>query len=168
MVSPDKVRQTLLPWLGSAFLDYAEGLCDQAAQMLGGYRAEKSGLAALARQVDNFLFMAVRDSTQGRMALEMDNGQLFRLRVSDFTLMADDLLYLQFEQMERLPWHQALIREYSMRSGSLSALRALYTLYRDMQSPEENETLRRVITTCHEPWRWRHWLDQPLEGSGAG
>jgi len=160
-VSTLQVQQALLPFLGSAFLQEAEEVCARAAQLLAGFRPERDGLAALANQLDTLLFMAVREATQGRMALVMDNGQRYRLRVSDFALMADELLYLLFERLERLPWHQALIREYSMRSGSLAALRALYVRYQDMQSPEENQTLRRVITTCHEPWRWRHWLDLP-------
>ncbi len=37
---------------------------------------------------------------------------------------------------------------------------ALYLLYAHLQTQEEMATLHRVITTCHEPWRFRHWIDQ--------
>ena len=159
MIAPDKVKQTLLPWLGTAFMSAQDGLCGHIAMMLFSFRPEKDSLMALAQQADNQLFMAVREATQGRMALEMDSGQLIRLRMNDFSVMADELLYLLFETMARIPYHQTVIREYSMRSGSLSALRALYLLYQGLQTPEETETIRRVITTCHEPYRFRHWIE---------
>lgn len=159
MIAPESVRQALKPWLGSAFLGAQQALCGQLAMMLFAFRPRRDNLARLQQEMDNLLFMAVREATQARMALEMDNGQLIRLRIADFTLMADELLYLLFEQLDRTEANQALIREYSMRSGSLSALRALYLLYRGLQSREENDTIRRVITTCHEPWRFRHWID---------
>lgn len=159
MIAPEKVKRTLLPWLGEDFLSAQEPLCERAAMMLFSFRTERGSLSNLAQQLDNLLFMAVREHTQGRMALHMDTGQLIRLKMNDFTLMADELMYLLFEAMEKSPGHQALIREYSMRSGSLSALRALYLLYRPLQTEEETETLRRVITTCHEPWRFKHWIN---------
>ena len=159
MIAPITVKRTLLPWLGEDFLKDRDALCERAAMMLFSFRGERDSLQNLALQVDNLLFMEVREQTAGRMALSMDSGQLIRLRMNDFTLMADELMYLLFEEMDRTPAHLALIREYSMRSGSLSALRALYLLYRKFQTEEELETLRRVITTCHEPWRFRHWID---------
>ncbi len=164
MISPDWVEEALRPWLGSAFLARGGDLCARASWMLASFQPRKDTLARLAQAVDNLLFMAVREDTKGRMALEMDNGKLVRLRVGDFSLMADELLYLLFETLPRDAFHQAAIREYSMRSGSLSALRALYLLFRELQPPEETETIRRVITSCHEPWRFRHWIDAQPQG----
>ena len=159
MISPDTVMQTLLPFLGSDYLAGKGALCTRLAALLHAFWPERDTLPHLAQQLDNLLFMAVREDTGGRMALLMDSGQLIRLRMNDFALMADELLYLLLENLPKTGQNQALIREYSMRSGSLSALRALYLLYRDMQEPEETETLRRVITSCHEPWRFRPWMD---------
>ena len=159
MIAPEQVAQTLVPWLGSAFLSCQESMCAQAAWLMYTWQPQRESLAHLVQQLDNLLFMAVHGHTQGRMALEMDNSQLIRLRTGDFAMMADELLYLQLEKMERNSYHQAIIREYAMRSGSLSALRALYLLYRDLQTPEETDTLRRVITACHEPWRTQQWLE---------
>lgn len=159
MIAPELVAQTLVPWLGSAFLSGQEPMCAQAAWLMYTWQPQRESLTHLVQRLDNLLFMAVRGHTQGRMALEMDNGQLIRLRTGDFAMMADELLYLQLEKMERNSYHQAIIREYAMRSGSLSALRALYLLYRDLQTPEETDTLRRVIAACHEPWRTRQWLE---------
>ncbi|HSK68802.1 MAG TPA: hypothetical protein VLA21_06025, partial [Candidatus Limnocylindria bacterium] len=109
--------------------------------------------------LDSLLFLAVRDDTGNRMALVMDDGRLIRLQVGDFSIMADELLWLVFMRMPRTQAGRDALREYGMRSGSLSALRALYLLYRDLQTPEETDTIRRVITTCHEPFRFRPWMD---------
>ncbi|NLE69640.1 MAG: hypothetical protein GX611_05565 [Clostridiales bacterium] len=156
--------QTLQPWLGADYLAEKAGLCSRLAALLHGFWPERDTLSHLAQQLDNLLFMAVREDTGGRMALLMDSGQLIRLRMNDFALMADELLYLLFATLPRSPFHLATIREYAMRSGSLSALRAQYLLYPHMQTPEETKTLYRVITTCHEPWRFRHWIDQTIKG----
>lgn len=164
MISPEAVMQTLQPWLGADYLAEKAGLCSRLAALLHGFWPERDTLPHLAQQLDNLLFMAVREDTGGRMALLMDSGQLIRLRMNDFALMADELLYLLFAALPRSPFHLATIREYAMRSGSLSALRAQYLLYPHMQTPEETKTLYRVITTCHEPWRYRHWIDQTIKG----
>lgn len=164
MIAPEKVVETLRPWLGSSFLARSGKLCERAAFTLFSFQPRRDALARLAQALDNALFMAVREDTGGRMALEMDNGQLIRLRISDFSLMADELLYLLFQLLPRDPSNQAMIREYSMRSGSLSALRALYLLFRDLQTPEETETLRRVITSCHNHWRYKPWIDTLPQG----
>lgn len=164
MITPDAVRDTLIPWLGSEYLAWQEALCPRLAGLLYAFQPERDTLAHLATQLDNQLFMAVREDTRGRMALLMDTGQLIRLRMSDFAMMADELLYLLFETLPPTPFHLSLIRDYSMRSGSLSALKALYLLYAHMQTPEEHQTLHRVITTCHEPWRYRLWIDRTTKG----
>ena len=160
MISPELVKRTLLVWLGSDFLADQDSLCTRLATMLYSYRPDRDTLPHLAQQLDNLLFMTVRERTGGRMALLMDTGQLIRLRMNDFALMADELLYLLFETLPATAFHLTIIREYSMRSGSLSALKAQYLLYQHLQTEEEHQTLHRVITTCHEPWRYRHWIQQ--------
>lgn len=159
MIAPETIAQTLVPWLGSDFLNQQEGLCAEAAWLMHTWQPQKDSLQRLAAQLNDLLFLGVRDFTKGRLALLMDNGQLIKLRLDDFTRMADELLFLLLDTLAVIPYHQAVIREYAMRSGSLSALRALYLKYRGLQTPEETDTLRRVITSCHEPWRYRQWLD---------
>ena len=72
--------------------------------------------------------------------------------------MADELLYLVMAALPRDERSFSLLKEYSLRSGSLAALKALYLHYADFQSDEEYRTVRRVITTCHPSFRWRGWL----------
>lgn len=159
MAAVQRVAQILRPWLGGAFVARNAGLMETLALRLMGFRTEKDSLQGLAFQLDNILFMQVREETKGRLSLEMDNGQCVRLRMNDFALMADELLYLLLEALPKSVKNQAMIRTYSMRSTSLSALRALYLLYRDTQPPEETATLRRLITGSHPKFRWQGWID---------
>ena len=159
MVAIGRVAYTLRPWLGGAFLARNADTMEILRLKLYGFLPEKDSLEALAFQLDNLLFMQVREDTEGKMTLLMDNGQMVRLRMNDFSLMADELLYLLFESLPLTPRNQAMIRSYSMKSVSLSSLRALYLLYRDMQEPEETATLRRIITGSHPPFRWQQWID---------
>lgn len=163
MIAPGLVADCLRPFLGSAFLQQQAALCQRLGLMLYGFVPQRDSLVTLSQQLDNALFMQVREATAGRLSLVMDDERLIRLRMNDFALMADELLYLLFQHLPVNTYHQMLIREYSMRSGSLSALRALHLLYARLQSPEENQTIHRVITSCHEPWRFRHWLDSEAD-----
>jgi hypothetical protein len=111
------------------------------------------------QDVDSMLFMAVRNATSGRMVLRMDTDDLIRVRVSDFSVMADELMYLLLEDLPRDQRTLDAIRAYSLRTSSLSSLRALYLLFQDVQTPDELATIRRIIKTCHLPFRWRGWLE---------
>mgnify|MGYP000874955560 CR=1 FL=1 len=163
MAAIGRVAHTLRPWLGGAFIARNAETMEVLALKLLGFRPEKDSLEALAFQLDNVLFMQVREDTGGKMTLMMDNEQLVRLRMDDFGLMADELLYLLFERLPQTARHQEIIRGYSMRSVSLSALRALYLLYRGLQTPEETAILRRIITGSHPPFRWKQWIEAGAE-----
>ncbi len=158
-ITPDAAGEALRPWLGAGFLARADGLPRLCAGALNDCRPPRYDFAKTAGELDNALFLAVRDDTRGRMALVMDDGRLIRLRMQDFTTMADELLWLRFSGMPVTEENRALIAAYSMKAVSLSALRALYLLYRDLQTPEETNTIRRVVTGCHEPFRFRAWID---------
>ncbi len=159
MAASRQVAETLRPWLGGAFLARNPELLDVIALKLYGFRPERDSLETLSFQLDNLLFMQVREDSQGKLTLVMDNGQMVRLRMNDFSLMADELLYLLFEGLPANARNQAIIRTYSMKSTSLSALRALYLLYRDLQEPEETAVLKRLITGGHPRFRWQRWID---------
>ncbi|MGI6688467.1 MAG: hypothetical protein ACOX6Y_09030 [Christensenellales bacterium] len=77
------------------------------ALRLLGFLPQRDSFAALAFQLDNLLFMQVREDTEGRMTLIMDNEQAVRLRMNDFSLMADELMYLLFEALPKNAANQA-------------------------------------------------------------
>ena len=92
------------------------------------------------------------------MLVPLPEGGMVRVKVDDFSVMADDLMYLAFSAFPVDQRHFQVLKEYSMRASSLSALRALYTRYAAMQSPEELSAIATVAVKCYPPFRLRGWL----------
>lgn len=158
-MGPQDAVSILRPWLGGHFIDGQERLVERISLRLSHFHPQRDNLQQIAQEIDSLLFMAVREETKGKMTLLLDQGQYMRIRVEDFATLADELLYLLMGTLPRDPNSFRLLSEYSMRSGSLSALRALYLDFQPFQTEDELRTLRRVITTCHPPFRWRGWLE---------
>lgn len=156
----------LRPWLGSDFLAHHAELISILTTRFCVYQADRDDLRDLSQWVDNLLFMAVREGTRGKMLLMLDDGMTIRVRIDDFAVMTDDLMYLLFYAMPRDEEHFMRIREYSITKGSLSALRALYLDYQPFQTETEWQTVRRVITSCHDEYRWRRWINIQSEQRG--
>ena len=157
--SPQDAVSILRPWLGGDFVERQERLLERVSLKLAHFHPQRDTLQYKAQELDSLLFMAVREDTKGRMTLKLDNGQYMRIRVEDFAILADELLYLLLRALPKNEENFRLIRDYSMRQGSLSALRALYRDFLPFQTEEELRILKRVITTCHPPFRWRGWLE---------
>lgn len=159
MVAAERVADALKPWLGTAFVTQQTDIMRRAAMRLNAFSLNREEIARVAQDLDSLLFMSVRNATAGRMTLPMDTGDVIRVRVSDFALMADELLFLLFEDIAAQPDAFEAVRLYSLRSSSLSSLKALYLLFPQRQTPEELATVERVLRTCHPPFRWRQWLN---------
>lgn len=159
MTALEQTAATLRPWLGSAFVAAHAELMERITMRLRHFDPARGSLHDSAVDIDSLLFMAVRNHTQGRMALPMDDGQLIRVKLSDFATMTDELMYLLMVGMAKNEANFRLLRDYSMRQGSLAALKTLYLHYQEYQSEEEYRTVRRVITSCHPAFRWRGWLE---------
>lgn len=159
MVTAERTADMLRPWLGSDFVACHPEVIRQAAMRLNAFGFNRDDLSLVQQDVDSMLFMAVRNATSGRMVLRMDTDDLIRVRVSDFSVMADELMYLLLEDLPRDQRTLDAIRAYSLRTSSLSSLKALYLLFPHAQTEEELHTLRRVIKTCHPHFRWRQWLN---------
>ena len=157
-MAPEQTASVLRPWLGGDFVTAHAPLMERVTLRLSQFLPQRDSLEKAAQDLDSLLFMAVRDATGGRMLLRMDSNQYIRVKMADFSLMADELLFLLMEQLRVDGQNFLLIRDYSLRSGSLAALKALYLHYEAYQSPEEFKTIVRVIKTCHAPFRWRGWL----------
>ena len=156
---PEDAVSILRPWLGGDFLDRQDRLVERINMKLTHFNPQRDSLQQRAQELDSLMFMAVREDTKGRMILLLDSGQYMRIRVEDFAVLADELLYLLLRSLPKNDENFRLIRDYSMRQGSLSALRALYADYLPFQTEEELRVLKRLITTCHPPFRWRGWLE---------
>ena len=157
MVAQGQVMIVLMPWLGAPLLEALWPLAGDIAALLSGFsicRPEED----LAGKLDSMLFCAVRQQTRGSMLVQVEDGTLVRVRLEDFAAMADELMLLAFEELPVDSRHLICLRDYSMRHASLSALRALYTRFAPLQSPQELAAIASVARSCYPAFRWRGWL----------
>lgn len=158
MVSIADVTGILRPWLGAQLLARNPDLPLKLSEKLGSPLADEKAVRACTQSLDSLLFYLVRDSTNGQMHVLLDDGTRVRVRVADFSVLADELMYLAFRGLPRDARNYIMLKEYSFRHDSLSALRALHELYAEYQSPEELAAIRRIVRNCHAAFRWRAWL----------
>ena len=159
MIQAEHTQKLLRPWLGQALLD-CTGLCDQAAQMLEDFDVMHGDYGDLARDIKHLLYYAVQAVTQGEMTVVRDRGAHARIRMEDFDIMADALLYLVFHTLVHSAWNCSRIREFALSHDSLSAIRALYVDFAEFQTAEEKAMLAYTARTCHPAFRYRSWLKE--------
>ena len=157
MVSQAQVMIVLKPWLGGPLLEALTPTVREIAGRLNGFSLGGSR-DGLAEELDSLLFRAVRQATDGRMLIALEDGTWVRVRLEDFAAMADELMLLPFLELPTDEKHLQYLRDYSMRHPSLSALRALYTRFAPLQTPEELAAIASVAKSCYPAFRWREWL----------
>lgn len=157
MVAQAQVMIALKPWLGAPLLEKLSGLTGDLAARLNGFSIRKN--IPLAQEMDSMLFRAVREITGGRMLAQLDDGTYVRIRLEDFSAMADELMLLVFLEFPADSRHLLFLRQYSMEHASLSALRVLYTRFSALQTGEELAAIASVARACYPPFRWRDWLE---------
>ena len=158
MIAEAQVMIALQPWLGAHLLGLLSPVIQDITGRLNAYSSHREP-DELQEALDSLLFFAVRDATRGSMLIQLPDERLIRIRVEDFFVMADDLMLLVFEKLPVDQRHLVLLREYSMRKPSLSALRVLYTRFAALQTADELAAIRSVARSCHPAFRLRGWLD---------
>ena len=158
MVTVSRVANTLTPWLGSKLLHEFRNECDEISRLLN-LPKERADLPALSKKLAVYLYGQVKRKTDGQMVILPDGGYPIRMRGDDFDIIADDLLYLIFEDFPVDAVHSLLIREFSLHNPSLSALRALYCRFSSLQTAEELSAIRHTACSCYPAFRLRGWLD---------
>ena len=158
MIAEAQVRIALQPWLGAHLMAALSPEIRDITGRLNTYSSRKAP-DELQESLDSLLFFAVRDATRGSMLITLADESLIRIRVEDFFVMADDLMLLVFEKFPADQHHLLLLREYSMRKPSLSALRVLYTRFASLQTRQELDAIASVARSCHPAFRLRGWLD---------
>ena len=158
MVSQAQVMIVLKPWLGGPLLEALTPAVREIAGRLNGFSIG-GNQDDLAGEIDSLLFRAVRVATKGKMLIALDDGTYVRSRTEDFSAMADELMLLPFMELPLDERHLQYLREYSMRHPSLSALRALYTRFAPLETPEELSAIASVARSCYPAFRWREWLE---------
>ena len=165
MIAIERVEKLLRPWLGSMLLRHTQ-VCDDAAAMLEDFDVMHGDYGKLAEQIRHLLYYTVYAVTHGEMTVVRDNGAHVRIRMEDFDVMADALLYLVFQTLVHSAWNCNRIREFALSHDSLSAIRALYVDFAEFQTAEEKAMLAYTARTCHPAFRYRSWLkdeDEPVQ-----
>jgi len=157
MIAQAQVMVTLRPWLGAPLMQAVDGVIREIAGRLNGFSIHRDD--ELAHTLDSMLFQAVREATQGKMLIALEDGSFVRVRLEDFSAMADELMLLVFQEFPADGRHLAYLQQYALKHSSLSALRMLYTRFQEFQTPQELEAIASVARSCYPPFRWRQWLD---------
>lgn len=156
-IRTEQVRKALRPRLGSDIVD-ATDVADCAADVLRAYAPYRDTLEQLAERMGNALFGSLYRTLGPRMTVRLDQGDMVRIRLQDLPEVADDAMGALFESLTVYSVSYDLLKEYSMRSGSLSAMRVLYQRYDDFQSPEEKRIIARIVRDRYPAARYRDWL----------
>lgn len=163
MITERQIFGLLSPWLGSALLQVRPQIVRETQKRLNAFVPARDRVAELRNGLEGFLYTSVSEATEGDLRILLDDGSVIRMENDDFPILADELLYLVFEQFPTDAHHLMLLRDFSLRENSLSAIRALYTRFADYETEEERATLARVARESHPPFRWKAWLGE--EGS---
>ncbi len=159
MVAKAQVISALTPWLGSELSLTLDDRMDEITRLLNLW-SPREDLGALDSRIDSLLFLAVRQATQGRMLIPLPDGGWVRVTLEDFAAMADEALYPLFSSFPRDPEYLLILRDYAMHRESLSALKAQYLLFADLQTREELSAIAAFVKKCYPANRWRAWLKE--------
>lgn len=157
MIAEAQVIVRLTPWLGGALCRLAEEEIGRIAHWLGAW-STRQDLAELSGKIDSLLFNTVHRITRGQMQVCLDDGSWVRVRLEDFSAMADDVMDLLISGFPVDPAHLLILREYSLQHASLSALKALALRFTPLETQQEVDAICAFIRKCYPPFRWRDWL----------
>ncbi|NLB89983.1 MAG: hypothetical protein GX786_02015 [Clostridiales bacterium] len=163
MISSHQVYQALLPWFGATFLSQVD-IIDSTAHLLRTHPSYQQNFSALYQKIDTHLFMELYHYSQGTMKITVE-GKVFRVHTSSFPAIVDDLMGLYFFALPPTAVFFEQIKQYSLTTDSLNALKALYLLYGSFQSEKELATIKRFIQSIYPPWRYQSWIENDLPSS---
>ena len=158
MVELERVAQTLRPWLGDELVRRMPRLMTETQRRLSTFTAGRDDLSQLANSLEGLMYTAVRKETEAAFLVTLEDGSRVRMETEDFAVIADELMWLLFEQFPIDARHLMLLRDYSMKVSSLSAIRALYERFREYETLDELKALRRVARGSFPAYRWQSWL----------
>ncbi len=141
-ISQAAVAQALRRRLGPGMAQEAAGA---VAVELNACITEDPDLAMTQERLENALLSALYRRLGAAMRFRREDGVTLRLGTEDLPEMADDVMALLFAAM--LPTQRRFleVQRYAMTSGSLSALRALVTVFAAYQSQEELRLVNHIL-----------------------
>lgn len=156
-ISTYSVKCALRPYLGSDMVD-GTPIAEEAAHVLRSFAPYRDTLEELAERLSNVLFDVLYSALGPRMTVRLDNGDLIRIMMKDLPDVADAAMGALFDTMTVYSVNFQTLKDYSLRTGSLSAMRVLYQKYDDFQSSDEKALMARIIRDNHPKSRYESWL----------
>lgn len=156
-ISTYHVKRALQPFLGSELVD-ATSIAEEAAHVLRSYVPYRESLEQLAQRVTDALFNGLYASLGPHMRIRLDSGEITRIRMQDLPDVADAVMGVLFDGMTVYSVSFQTLKDYSLRTGSLSAMRVLYQKYDEFQSSEEKALMAQIIRDSHPRARYAAWL----------
>ncbi len=156
MISAAQIMNTLQPWVGSGMLPYLDGFVKKLMTKFCAYSG-KEDLSSLNSWIEYTLYSGISEITRKSMLILLDNGQTVRMLTDDFPIFSDELLYCLFSSFPHSAAYVDILRDYSLHTESLSALRALYLDFKELISEEERTMISRIIAN-YPAYRTRNWF----------
>ena len=136
------LQAALAPQLGA--LAQRPEIYQGLAAAFAAFDPSRDSLDALAEAAERRLFNALYALLGPGMAWQ-EGARRRRVRMETLPELADAALGALFAAWPVCAAHYAQLKDYSLRSGSLSALQALHQRYAAYQSPEERALLARIL-----------------------
>ncbi len=148
-----QVREALRSRFGSALVDQP-GFADPPAAILSRFEPDGTPFHELAAALEDSLFNGLYEHLGPSMTAVMDDGSIRRIRTGELAEAADDVMGVLFDTLNVDTAHYTSLHAYCMVTGSFSALRVLYTRFRDLTPPSERAVFARII---RENWPRSRW-----------
>ena len=158
MIESWHIREALRSRFGSALVDIP-GIWDRAASLMQRYAPYRDTFSDLAARLEDVLFNTVYEQLGPSMGAQMDDGTVRRIRSTEFRDAADDVMGLLFERLKVYSVTYDSLHAYCMSTGSLSAMRVLYTRFADFMPHSERMLLARIVRDSYPRPLWESWLD---------
>ena len=158
MIDAWQVGNALRARLGSSLAD-EPGIWDRTVSVLHGFAPYRDTFAGLADRVENALFNSVYEHLGPSMSARMDDGTIRRIRMPEWKDAADDVMGVLFDNLNVYSVTYESLHDYCMSTGSFSAMRVLYTRYREFMPASERKIMARIIRDARPRSCWENWLD---------
>lgn len=156
-ISTYGVKCALRPYLGTQVVDYTP-VAEEVAHTLRSYAPFRDTLEMLSQRVRDVLFDELYSILGPRMTLRLDSGELTRIHMQELPQVADAAMGVLFDGMTVYSVNYQTLKDYSLRTGSLSAMRVLYQKYDEFQSREEKALMARIIRDSYPRACYADWL----------
>ena len=144
MIDLRLMQETLRACFGSALAEdpaFVEG----AARILCACCAEETDFGDASGRMEDYLFNSLYERLGPGMTLRLPGGGTRRVRMSEIPALADQCLYPLFASMPVRADAYDRIYAWWLKTGSLSAMRALLLRFRSLLPEQDQRMIERIV-----------------------